>query len=87
MMPGGHLNICVMGGMQVAANGDLANGSLAKPGEAPAVGGAMDLAVDVRRRPAARRLMPPNLPPLGYAAPLALPRITPTSCAVIPTTC
>ncbi|KAG0739252.1 hypothetical protein G6F24_017395 [Rhizopus arrhizus] len=37
-----------MGGMQVAANGDLANWSLAKPGEAPAVGGAMDLAVGAR---------------------------------------
>ncbi|MBB1596785.1 3-oxoacid CoA-transferase subunit B [Achromobacter sp. UMC46] len=48
MMRGGHLDICVMGGMQVAANGDLANWSLAKPGEAPAVGGAMDLAVGAR---------------------------------------
>ncbi|CAB3635048.1 MAG: 3-oxoacid CoA-transferase subunit B [Achromobacter sp.] len=49
MMRGGHLDICVMGGMQVAANGDLANWSLARPGEAPAVGGAMDLAVGARR--------------------------------------
>lgn len=49
MMRGGHLDICVMGGMQVAANGDLANWSLNKPGEAPAVGGAMDLAVGARR--------------------------------------
>ncbi len=48
MMRGGHLDICVMGGMQVAANGDLANWSLDKPGEAPAVGGAMDLAVGAR---------------------------------------
>ena len=48
MMRGGHLDICVMGGMQVAANGDLANWSLNKPGEAPAVGGAMDLAVGAR---------------------------------------
>ena len=49
MMRGGHLDICVMGGMQVAANGDLANWSLKRPGEAPAVGGAMDLAVGARR--------------------------------------
>ncbi len=48
MMRGGHLDICVMGGMQVAANGDLANWSLAKPGEAPAGGGARDLAVGAR---------------------------------------
>jgi 3-oxoadipate CoA-transferase beta subunit len=48
MMRGGHLDICVMGGMQVAANGDLANWSLGLPGEAPAVGGAMDLAVGAR---------------------------------------
>jgi len=49
MMRGGHLDYCVMGGMQVAANGDLANWSLDRPGEAPAVGGAMDLAVGARR--------------------------------------
>ena len=48
MMRGSHLDICVMGGMQVAANGDLANWSLGRPGEAPAVGGAMDLAVGAR---------------------------------------
>ena len=48
MMRGGHLDICIMGGMQVAANGDLANWSLKRP-EAPAVGGAMDLAVGARR--------------------------------------
>ncbi|MBO9330260.1 3-oxoacid CoA-transferase subunit B [Achromobacter xylosoxidans] len=48
MMRGGHLDICVMGGMQVAANGDLANWSLGRPGEPPAVGGAMDLAVGAR---------------------------------------
>ena len=31
MMRGGHLDICIMGGMQVAANGDLANWSLKRP--------------------------------------------------------
>ena len=49
MMRGGHLDICVMGGMQVAANGDLANWSLGREGEAPAVGGAMDLVHGAKR--------------------------------------
>jgi len=48
MMRGGHLDICVMGGMQVSAGGDLANWSLGRAGEPPAVGGAMDLAVGAR---------------------------------------
>lgn len=49
MMRGGHLDICVMGGMQVSRKGDLANWNLGRPGEPPAVGGAMDLAVGARR--------------------------------------
>ncbi len=48
-MRGGHLDLCIMGGMQVAANGDLANWSLGRPGEPPAVGGAMDLAVGAKK--------------------------------------
>jgi 3-oxoadipate CoA-transferase beta subunit len=48
MMRGGHLDYCVLGAYQVAANGDLANWSLGKPGVAAAVGGAMDLAVGAR---------------------------------------
>jgi len=49
MMRGGHLDISVMGGMQVSAKGDLANWSLGRPGEPPAVGGAMDLAVGAHK--------------------------------------
>ncbi|MFS8980909.1 3-oxoacid CoA-transferase subunit B [Cupriavidus necator] len=48
MMRGGHLDYCVLGAYQVAANGDLANWSLGMPNVAAAVGGAMDLAVGAR---------------------------------------
>ena len=43
MIRGGHIDVCVLGTMQVAANGDIANWSTGKPGASPAVGGAMDL--------------------------------------------
>jgi 3-oxoacid CoA-transferase B subunit len=46
---GGHLDLCVLGGYQVGANGDLANWSTGRQGEAPAVGGAMDLGAGARR--------------------------------------
>ncbi|HET9820406.1 MAG TPA: 3-oxoacid CoA-transferase subunit B [Burkholderiaceae bacterium] len=49
LMRGGHLDICVLGAFQVAANGDLANWSTGAPDAIPAVGGAMDLAVGARR--------------------------------------
>lgn len=49
MMRGGHLDYCVLGGYEVAANGDLANWSLGDTGVAAAVGGAMDLAVGAKR--------------------------------------
>ncbi|NLY63414.1 MAG: 3-oxoacid CoA-transferase subunit B [Alcaligenaceae bacterium] len=49
IMRGGHLDLSIMGGMQVAANGDLANWSLGRAGEPPAVGGAMDLAVGAKK--------------------------------------
>src|SRR5690554_7767356 len=49
MMRGGHLDICVLGAFQVAANGDLANWSTGEPDAIPAVGGAMDLATGARR--------------------------------------
>lgn len=48
MMRGGHLDICVLGAYQVAANGDLANWSTGRQDSVPAVGGAMDLAVGAR---------------------------------------
>jgi 3-oxoadipate CoA-transferase, beta subunit len=48
MIRGGHLDLCVLGGYQVAQNGDLANWSL-NSDAAPAVGGAMDLAVGAKR--------------------------------------
>ncbi|WP_454691979.1 3-oxoacid CoA-transferase subunit B [Achromobacter aloeverae] len=49
IMRGGHLDLSIMGGMQVAPNGDLANWSLGREGEPPAVGGAMDLSVGARK--------------------------------------
>lgn len=49
IMRGGHLDLCIMGGMQVAHNGDLANWSLGQKGDPPAVGGAMDLSVGAKR--------------------------------------
>jgi 3-oxoadipate CoA-transferase beta subunit len=49
MMRGGHLDICVLGAFQVAANGDLANWHTGAPDAIPAVGGAMDLAVGARQ--------------------------------------
>jgi 3-oxoadipate CoA-transferase beta subunit len=44
MIRGGHLDFCVLGAFQVAANGDLANWHTGAPDAIPAVGGAMDLA-------------------------------------------
>jgi 3-oxoadipate CoA-transferase beta subunit len=49
MMRGGHLDICVLGGFQVSASGDLANWHTGEPDAIPAVGGAMDLAIGARR--------------------------------------
>ena len=48
MMRGGHLDVCVLGAFQVAANGDLANWHTGKPDDIPAVGGAMDLAIGAK---------------------------------------
>jgi len=49
MMRGGHLDICVLGAFQVAANGDLANWHTGALDAIPAVGGAMDLAIGAKR--------------------------------------
>lgn len=48
MIRGGHLDISILGALQVGANGDLANWSTGKPGAIPAVGGAMDLVAGVK---------------------------------------
>ena len=49
LIRGGHLDLCVLGAFQVAENGDLANWSTSDNDSAPAVGGAMDLAVGARQ--------------------------------------
>jgi 3-oxoadipate CoA-transferase beta subunit len=49
LIRGGHLDLCVLGAFQVAENGDIANWSISDHDSAPAVGGAMDLAVGARR--------------------------------------
>ena len=49
MIRGGHLDLSVLGAMQIAQNGDLANWSTGKPDAIPAVGGAMDLVAGVKQ--------------------------------------
>ena len=49
MIRGGHIDLCVLGGFQVAENGDLANWATSENDTAPAVGGAMDLAAGAKR--------------------------------------
>jgi 3-oxoadipate CoA-transferase beta subunit len=48
MIRGGHIDLCVLGALQVAENGDLANWSTGEPDAIPAVGGAMDLVAGVK---------------------------------------
>ncbi len=49
MIRGGHIDVCVLGTMQVASNGDIANWSTGEPDAIPAVGGAMDLVQGVKK--------------------------------------
>ncbi|GGC49171.1 3-oxoadipate CoA-transferase subunit B [Siccirubricoccus deserti] len=46
---GGHLDLCVLGGFQVAENGDLANWAQSATEAGRQIGGAMDLAVGAKR--------------------------------------
>lgn len=49
MIRGGHIDVCVLGAMQISKNGDLANWSTGAVDAIPAVGGAMDLVAGVKR--------------------------------------
>jgi 3-oxoadipate CoA-transferase, beta subunit len=49
MVRGGHLDLCVLGGFQVAENGDLANWARSATETGRQIGGAMDLAVGAKR--------------------------------------
>ncbi len=48
MIRGGHIDLCVLGALQISKDGDLANWSTGEPDAIPAVGGAMDLVAGVK---------------------------------------
>jgi 3-oxoadipate CoA-transferase beta subunit len=48
MIRGGHIDVTMLGGFQVASNGDLANWDAMIPNKGPLVGGAMDLATGAK---------------------------------------
>lgn len=49
MIRGGHIDLCALGAYDVNVRGDIANWALSSDDTAPAVGGAMDLAVGAKR--------------------------------------
>jgi 3-oxoacid CoA-transferase B subunit len=49
MTRGGHLDICILGGMQVSEKGDLANWKVPSAKGAGNIGGAMDIATGAKR--------------------------------------
>lgn len=49
MIRGGHIDLCALGAYDVNVRGDIANWALSQEDTAPAVGGAMDLAVGAKR--------------------------------------
>jgi len=48
MIRGGHIDLAIMGAFQVSGHGDLANWATDNEDQAPAIGGAMDLAASAR---------------------------------------